>query len=91
MNDKNANQLVEKKLYKPMGLISILEKIQSKYSYLPEKELREVSEKTGLSMVDIYGVATFYKSFSLKPRGKHLISICYYNYILLLLPLLFRY
>jgi len=76
MNDKNANQLVEKKLYKPMGLISILEKIQSKYSYLPEKELREVSEKTGLSMVDIYGVATFYKSFSLKPRGKHLISIC---------------
>jgi NADH-quinone oxidoreductase subunit E len=76
MNDKNVNQVAEKKLYKPMGLISILEKIQSKYSYLPEKELREVSEKTGLSMVDIYGVATFYKSFSLKPRGKHLISVC---------------
>ena len=76
MNDKNVNQVIENKLYKPMGLISILEKIQSKYSYLPEKELREVSEKTGLSMVDIYGVATFYKSFSLKPRGKHLISVC---------------
>lgn len=76
MNNKNVNQVVENKLYKPMGLISILEKIQSKYSYLPEKELREVSEKTGLSMVDIYGVATFYKSFSLKPRGKHLISVC---------------
>ncbi|MFC1555260.1 NAD(P)H-dependent oxidoreductase subunit E, partial [candidate division KSB1 bacterium] len=33
-------------------------------------------EKTNRSLVDIYGVATFYKSFSLKPRGKHLISVC---------------
>ena len=34
MNDENVNQVFEKKLYKPMGLISILEKIQSKYIYL---------------------------------------------------------
>ena len=35
-----------------------------------------VAEKTGRSLVDIYGVATFYRSFSLKPRGKHLCSVC---------------
>ena len=58
------------------GLISILENIQAKHSYLPEDALRIVSEKTGRSMVDIYGVATFYKSFSLTPRGKHLVSTC---------------
>ncbi len=58
------------------GLISILEDIQADYSYLPEEALRIVSEKTGRSLVDIYGVATFYKAFSLKPRGKHLISVC---------------
>ena len=58
------------------GLISILEDIQAKYGYLPESALRNVAEKTGRSLVDIYGVATFYKSFSLKPRGKHLISTC---------------
>ena len=58
------------------GLISILEDIQADYSYLPEEALRIVSEKTGRSLVDIYGVATFYKAFSLKPRGKHLISAC---------------
>jgi NADH-quinone oxidoreductase subunit E len=57
-------------------LISILEDIQADYSYLPEEALRIVSEKTGRSLVDIYGVATFYKAFSLKPRGKHLISAC---------------
>ncbi len=58
------------------GLIAILEEIQIRYGYLPEKSLRIVGEKMGRSLVDIYGVATFYSSFSLKPRGKHLISVC---------------
>jgi NADH:ubiquinone oxidoreductase subunit E len=57
-------------------LISILEDIQAEYNYLPEEALRIVAEETGYSLVDIYGVATFYKAFSLKPRGKHLISAC---------------
>lgn len=58
------------------GLISVLEEIQSKYSYLPADALKLVAERTNRSPVDVYGVATFYKSFSLKPRGKHLCSVC---------------
>jgi NADH-quinone oxidoreductase subunit E len=58
------------------GLISILEAIEAKYSFLPEEALREVARQTGSSLVDVYGVATFYKSFSLKPRGRHLVSAC---------------
>ena len=58
------------------GLISILQDIQARYSYLPADALRTVASKTGRSLVDIYGVATFYRAFSLKPRGKHLISVC---------------
>jgi NADH:ubiquinone oxidoreductase subunit E len=58
------------------GLITILEDIQAEYSYLPEKALRIVSEKTGCSLVDVYGVATFYRSFSLKPRGRHFVCAC---------------
>jgi NADH:ubiquinone oxidoreductase subunit E len=58
------------------GLISLLEEIQDKYSYLPEEALRIVSQKTGTSLVELYGVATFYRAFSLTPRGKHLISVC---------------
>ena len=57
-------------------IITILEEIQKKYSYLPEEALRMVSEATGRPLVDIYGVATFYKLFSLKPRGKHLVVAC---------------
>jgi len=58
------------------GLIAILEEIQAKYGYLSEKALRTLGDRTGHSLVDIYGVATFYRSFSLQPRGKHLISAC---------------
>ena len=58
------------------GLIAILEEIQRKYGYLPEDVLRVVATKTGHALVDIYGVATFYKSFRLRPRGKHLVSVC---------------
>src|SRR5512135_194293 len=57
-------------------IITVLEEIQKKYSYLPEEALRIVSQATGHSLVDIYGVATFYRLFSLKPRGKHLILAC---------------
>jgi len=58
------------------GLIAILEGIQSRFGYLPKEALEVVAKKTGKSLVDIYGVATFYKSFTLNPRGKHLVSVC---------------
>jgi NADH-quinone oxidoreductase subunit E len=58
------------------GLISVLEAIQAKHNYLPPAVLSEVAKRTGRSLVDVYAVATFYKAFSLKPRGKHLCSIC---------------
>lgn len=79
MNPIKANEveeIVEKFSGQRGELISILEEIQSKYSYLPEAALKQVAEQTGRSLVDIYGVATFYKWFSLKPRGKHLLSCC---------------
>ncbi len=58
------------------GLIAILEEIQGIHGYLPEQALRQVARVTGRSLVDIYGVATFYRSFSLKPRGKHRVCVC---------------
>ena len=76
MELENVKKICEKYEQMGGGLISILEDIQSTYSYLPEEALKNVAENTGRSLVDIYGVATFYKSFSLKPRGKHLISVC---------------
>jgi NADH-quinone oxidoreductase subunit E len=68
--------LIDKHRDQRGGLISILEGVQAKYGYLPEKALRIVAERTGRSLVDIYGVATFYKAFSLEPKGRHMCSVC---------------
>ena len=58
------------------SLISILLEIQSKYNYLPKDALIELSERLRIPLINVYSVATFYKSFTLKPRGKHLITVC---------------
>jgi len=76
MGQEDIVSIVEKHKEDRGGLISILEEVQAKYSYLPQDVLKAIAEETGRSMVDLYGIATFYKFFSLKPRGKHLISVC---------------
>lgn len=76
MNPQDIEKIIENHQGELGALISILEDVQTEYHYLPEDALRMIAGRTGRSLVDIYGVATFYKAFSLKPRGKHLISVC---------------
>lgn len=76
MNPVNIDGIPEKPIEEQDSLIAILENIQAKYGYLPEDALRNVAAETARSLVDIYGVATFYRAFSLTPRGKHLVSAC---------------
>jgi len=71
-----VDRVIESHRGKPGGLIAILQGVQHHFSYLSEPALRRVAEKTGRSLVDLYGIASFYRSFSLKPRGEHLISVC---------------
>jgi len=76
MSTVDVRKLIEKNKHSKGGLISLLEEIQTGFGYLPQEALRQVAEETGRSLVDVYGVATFYRAFSLKPRGRHLISAC---------------
>jgi NADH-quinone oxidoreductase subunit E len=73
---KDVLNILEKHDGRRGGLIAILEEIQLRCGYLPEEALRAVSERTGCSLVDVYGIATFYRSFSLEPRGEHLVCAC---------------
>jgi len=57
-------------------LVSILQDIQAEYNYLPKKVLVEVSQALGAPLSQVYSVATFFKAFSLEPRGRHLINVC---------------
>lgn len=58
------------------ALIPVLHKIQHLYGYLPEDALHLVSEGLEVPMTEIYGVASFYHFFSLKPKGEHIIRVC---------------
>ena len=57
-------------------LIEILQDIQDEYQYLPREALREVSRTLGIPLNKVYEVATYYKAFSLEPKGRFKISIC---------------
>lgn len=57
-------------------LVSILQDIQAEYNYLPEESLVKVSKDLDVPLSQVYSVATFFKAFSLTPRGRHLINVC---------------
>ena len=58
------------------NLITVLQKAQDIYGYLPTDVLYEIAEKTGNSPAKVLGVATFYTQFRLKKVGKYLILLC---------------
>ncbi|RLC91870.1 MAG: NADH-quinone oxidoreductase subunit NuoE [Chloroflexi bacterium] len=57
-------------------LVSILQDVQAEYRYLPKEALQEVSCVMSIPVSQVYSVATFFKAFSLQPRGRHTIKVC---------------
>jgi NADH-quinone oxidoreductase subunit E len=57
-------------------LIMVLQDLQAEEGYLPGEALGTVSQELEVPLSRIYGVATFYKAFSLQPRGRHTIQLC---------------
>jgi len=72
----SAKQIVGVYDATPDNLIAILQDIQAKYRYLPEAAIRQVARDLHLPIIQVYGVATFFKAFSLTPRGKHMVTVC---------------
>jgi NADH-quinone oxidoreductase subunit E len=60
----------------PGMLVAILQDIQADYNYLPKESLTQVSQGLNIPLTQVYSVATFFKAFSLKPRGRHIINVC---------------
>jgi NADH:ubiquinone oxidoreductase subunit E len=58
------------------NLIMMLQAIQRRYNFIPRPALAYLSEKTAVPLSRIYGIATFYATFSLEPRGRNLITVC---------------
>jgi len=76
MNLNQVDLIVDKYQEKRTALISILHDVQDRYKYLPDDALKMVASRLRMDINEIYGVATFYRSFTLTPQGKHSITLC---------------
>ena len=73
---KDVSEVFERYGRDPARMIEILQDLQDIYHWLPEELLKEVSRQTGVPLTRVYHMATFFKAFSLKPRGKYVIQVC---------------
>jgi len=76
MNIERIDQIIDKHQRTPSALIQILLEIQREYHWLPQPALHEVSRRLNVPMSRIQHVATFYKAFSMVPKGRHRVSLC---------------
>ena len=76
MDIDRVDQIIEKHQSEASALIQILLDIQAENHWLPQEALERISEKLKVSLARIQHIATFYKAFSLVPKGRHEIHIC---------------
>ena len=73
---QQLNDYIDTLFYKKENLIGILHRAQELYGYLPNELQLHIAQRLDIPAAKVYGVVSFYSFFTMKPRGKHLISIC---------------
>lgn len=76
MANTKVKEIVERWEAKESFLIEMLQDVQDEYNYLPQEVLADLAEQLDIPMSRIYHIATFYKAFSLRPRGKYVVNVC---------------
>ena len=76
MDNDRIDQIIDKHHGEASSLIQVLLDIQSEHHWLPKDALKRVSEKLQVPLTRILHIATFYKAFSLVPKGRHEVHVC---------------
>ncbi len=76
VQEEQLKAVIAKHHDQPGGLMPILQEAQGIYGYLPIEVQTMIADGLGISLSEVYGVATFYSQFSLTPKGEHKISVC---------------
>jgi NADH-quinone oxidoreductase subunit E len=71
-----VKQVLKKYQSDKSALIDILHDTQAEIGYLPREAMEEIGAGLGIPLSRVFSVATFFKAFSLTPRGRHLVSVC---------------
>lgn len=78
LNKKKIYKIIkEKKESMESPLIAILSEIQSTFGYIDEEVQEMIAQELDMSKSDVYGVVSFYSYFSMKPKGKYVIGVCF--------------
>jgi NADH-quinone oxidoreductase subunit E len=76
MEAAKLDAIVNKYQKDPAALLAILQDIQGEENYLPKEDMKNLARKIDVPLARIYALATFFSSFSLEPRGKHICTVC---------------
>jgi len=74
--DNPASAICARHGNRPDALLEILHDVQSEVGHVPDSALPVIAKALNLSRAEVYGVATFYHDFHLKPHGRHVIKLC---------------
>jgi len=72
----DIDSILEKYPHDPQYLISLLQDVQKEYNYIAPEHMTLICDHVGVPLTRAWSVATFYKSFSLEPRGEHEVRVC---------------
>jgi len=72
----DIDAVLENRGAEPFDIVEVLQDLQESHGYLPEEALYRVSDSFGVPLIEVFRLANFYKAFSLKPRGRHLLTVC---------------
>ncbi len=76
MSENTLETILENKRSQPQQLIEVLQDVQEAFGYISEETMNTVSKELGVPVIEVYRVASFYKAFTLAPRGRHVITVC---------------
>ena len=76
MEPSSIDAILDNRGAEPFDIMEVLQDMQASYGYLPEEILRRVSASFDVPLIEVFRLASFYKAFSLSPRGRHLVTVC---------------
>lgn len=76
MDTSRVGEIIDRHKAEPRAIIAMLQDIQDEYRFIPRDVLNELSERLGIPKSRTYALTTFFKAFTLKPRGEHHICVC---------------
>ena len=76
MDMNSVDKIIENYKGAPSSLLAIMQDVQDEARYLPREAMERIAERLSVPIARVYQMATFFDSFHLEPRGKHICTVC---------------